>query len=116
MKILLTGASGLLGINFALTASKEHDVMGVYHHQSISTHQFLPMSRDLFNIDGMNRFLELHKPDWIVHCAALADVDQCEKSPDTAYQMHVTLSKLLAESASQQHIKFLYISTDAVFD
>lgn len=116
MRIFFTGVSGLLGINFALEAHKNHDVLGVYNQQAIASQFFTSQQMDLFSTAQLDNFFSTWKPDWIVHCAALADVNQCEKDPDLAERINVHLSRELALRAQQHRIRLLYISTDSVFD
>src|SRR5437868_6929145 len=116
MRILLTGVSGLLGINFAITASESHEVFGIYNNQTIISNLFFTAYIDLFDDKATNKFLKKWKPDWIVHCAALTDVNKCEEYADLAYHINVQLSKQLALLANKNNIKFLYISTDSIFD
>ena len=49
MRVLVTGASGLLGLNLALEASSKHVVYGVVHHQQISTKAFTVLTADLLD-------------------------------------------------------------------
>lgn len=116
MRIICTGASGLLGINFAVTAANEHDVFGIYNSNALATSLFRSASIDLFNTNDVCKLVEEFEPDWIVHCAALADVNKCEEDPSLAYRMNVQLSRQLAESAHRYNVKFLYVSTDGIFD
>lgn len=116
MRIIITGVSGLLGINIAITAAKDHTILGVLNKHPLSTPLFQSTHIDLFNSNETKKLLDNWKPDWIIHCAALADVNLCEENPKLAYEINVNLTQQLADLANQNDIKFLYISTDCVFD
>lgn len=60
--------------------------------------------------------LDSFNPDAIVHCAAQTDVDYCERNFDAAITHNVVMTRQLAALASANDAKFVYISTDAVFD
>lgn len=116
MRILVTGASGLLGVNLALEATKEHTVFGLTNRQPLRTDAFTVLQGDLLEAGAIERLLDEAQPDWVVHCAALALVDACESQPDRAYQLNSLLPAQLAKYVARGGARFLHISTDAVFD
>lgn len=60
--------------------------------------------------------LEQAQPDWVINCAALANVDQCEASPDRASQLNSELPAELAHYVARGGARLIHVSTDAVFD
>jgi dTDP-4-dehydrorhamnose reductase len=60
--------------------------------------------------------LDSTQPNWVINCAALANLDECEKHPDQAKILNVNLPRELAAACSKRDIKFIHLSTDAVFD
>lgn len=56
------------------------------------------------------------RPDVIIHTSAMADIDECEKYPDLAWEVNVGLTRTLLKSAEKQACRFIYCSTDTVFD
>ena len=70
---------------------------------------------DLGDDESVKKTLNLVKPDMIIHCAANVDIDFCEKNKEAAYKVNAEATRLLA-SYQPQKTKFIYISTDAVFD
>ena len=115
-RILVTGASGLLGLNLALKASRQHEVVGVVKLNRLMNVPFEQMSADLGSPDEVQRVLAFSRPDWIVHCAAMANLEDCEKTPTRAARINAWLPGYLAEQAGWLGARFLHISTDAVFD
>jgi len=116
MKILITGASGLLGINLAYEAAKEHTVSGVVHHHPLQTDAFRVVKADLLEQDAVERVLDETQPDWVIHCAALADLDACEREPGLARELNSELPQKLAAYVGRGGARLLHVSTDAVFD
>jgi len=60
--------------------------------------------------------IEQIKPDFIIHCAAITNVDYCEAHPDEAYNQNVLTSINIAEIAKKIRAYLIHISTDSVFD
>ncbi|MBI1784451.1 SDR family oxidoreductase [Candidatus Sumerlaeota bacterium] len=56
------------------------------------------------------------KPGIIIHAAAIADIDYCEKNRDEARRVNIELTQRLADLARPVGAKFVYLSTDTVFD
>ncbi len=115
MKLLLTGVSGLLGINFAQEMMNEHEVIGVDRGKLVNA-PFKVLKYDLLERNSVESILDAAQADWIVNCAALADLDVCEEEPDLAKQLNTDLPRRFARACKIRNIPFAHISTDAVFD
>ncbi len=115
MRLLLTGASGLLGLNVALDACRAHEVIGV-DRNTLSGTPFSVIRADLLEPDAVDRILGQARPEAVIHCAALADVDLCERNPDLARSMNAEMPGRLAEACLRRRIQLVHVSTDAVFD
>jgi dTDP-4-dehydrorhamnose reductase len=115
MRLLITGASGLLGLNLALDASSTSKVIGVDRHPPISA-PFQVIQADLLAPNAVRRILEESKPEAVIHCAAAADVDFCENNPGLAWQTNAELPARIAEDCAVRNVNLIHISTDAVFD
>jgi len=122
MRILVTGASGLLGLNLALEAAKDHTVFGQVNSHPLRFSPFTVLEADLLAPGGgdcgatLDRLLEQAQPDWVVHCAALAIVDACEADPAQAQKLNTEVPGKLAELVARGGARLVHISTDAVFD
>ena len=115
MKLLITGASGLLGINFALEAMHGHEVIGVDRGRLKST-PFQVFKVDPLQGNTIDSVLDSTRPDWLVNCAALASLEECEEHPEHARLLNADMPGELAKICAQRRIRFVHISTDAVFD
>jgi dTDP-4-dehydrorhamnose reductase len=116
MRILITGASGLLGLNLALETTRRHTVFGTVNHQNLKTNAFTVIQSDLLAPGAVEHLLEYSRPDWVIHCAALANLDACEADPLLAKQLNTELPHKLASHVARSGARLLHISTDAVFD
>jgi dTDP-4-dehydrorhamnose reductase len=115
MKLLITGASGLLGINLAMEAMREHEVIGV-DRGKLQSAPFPVTKINFFNDNPFEATLDSTQPDWVINCAALANLEECEKHPDQAKILNTNLPAELATACAKRNIKFVHLSTDAVFD
>ena len=130
MRILITGASGLLGLNLALEAAQDHTVFGVANSHAFKTAPtaFQVIQADLLVPGAVESLLEQTRPDWVIHCAALANVDACEADPALASQLNTEIPRQLAQLCAQTRngrtksavtrggARLLHVSTDCVFD
>ena len=114
-RLLITGASGLLGINLALEAMRGHEVIGVDRGR-LQSAPFHVIKTNFFNSHAFEPMLDSTRPDWVINCAALANLEECEKHPDQAKILNTDLPRELATACAERDIKFIHLSTDSVFD
>jgi dTDP-4-dehydrorhamnose reductase len=115
-RFLITGASGLLGINFAMQTAGQHDVTGVVNSHTLNGVPFAVLQADLTQPGTAARLLDQVKPDVIINGAAIAILDICEAKPDLAYQLNAVFPGELAAEAARRAIHMVHFSTDAIFD
>lgn len=115
-RILVTGASGLLGLNFALQYQNAHQVMGVVNTHGLQNMGFAVVKTDLNNPRILKRLLVGSAPEVVIHAAAIANLEACEKNPELAQQVNADLPGELAKLTYELGMKLVHISTDAVFD
>jgi len=115
--LVVTGASGLLGAS-ALRSAVDlgWETVGLCHQHVIRDPTMPVASIDLTDDSATRRLLFDLRPDAIVHCAAATNVDWCEDNPKQAEAINVQASAILAEIASTLNARFVYVSTDSVFD
>lgn len=114
-RILVTGASGLLGISLALEAMHAHEVVGV-DRGTLKSAPFQILKADLLHRNAIDSIFDQAQPDWLVNCAALANLEACEENPDLARILNAEIPGELAHACVKKGIRFVHISTDAVFD
>ena len=117
MRLLVTGASGLLGLNLSLVAAGQgHQVTGLTFSHTLAGIPFEHARVNLLDREANLGIIAKAKPEAIIHCAALADLNAAEKDPGLARQLNRDAAGELAGASSRWGIPFIHISTDAVFD
>lgn len=90
--------------------------MGVYHSQPVHFRGIYTTGIDLLEPRGLRELLQRTRPSWVIHCAALTDVDACETAPGLAYTVNATAAGEVAAAAAAIDAGVIYISTDAFWD
>jgi dTDP-4-dehydrorhamnose reductase len=114
-RVLIVGASGFLGSNLAVTASARNKVIGHSSHHPVMARDITAVVDDLTVTDGAARLIDRARPELVVNCAALADVDACERDPEAAHRLNATLAADLASACARHDVDLVHVSTDAVF-
>jgi len=115
-KVLITGASGLLGrAMVSVFAQSGWDVTGLSHSRSKEGDKHRRKC-DLTVQAEIRTILAEVKPDVIVHCMAERKPDKVDADPEKAYLLNVTVTDMLSKLSREYNAWFLYISTDYVFD
>jgi dTDP-4-dehydrorhamnose reductase len=104
MKILVTGAGGMVGRE-VVEALAPHDVIGVDHARL-----------DVTDRDAVLAVVGSVNPDAVVHCAAMTAVDACETEPDRAFLVNALGTRFIVEAARKARAYVVALSTDYVFD
>ena len=114
MKILIIGASGLVGGNcLRYLSAQNHECIGTYFSYPAQDTVYY----DTLNIDNSDNFdLNAFAPDVIIHCGALTHVDYCEQHPEESERLTVKSTQNVIEIARKFSSKLIFISTDYIFD
>ena len=115
-QLLVTGGSGFLGWNLVKYAAKSYDTYFTYCQHPIRIPGCQEYHLNLQEPEKIEEILEEIQPEVIIHTAALSNADVCENRRSMAYDINVTATSRLAECAEDFGAKFVYISTDLVFD
>lgn len=114
LRLLVTGASGLLGHQIAEKALENgHEVYAAYKENPSNLGK--PVKIDLTNqniiLDTINKI----KPQVIIHTAAYTDVDGCETNRELALTVNAEAAKYIAAASAELKAHIIYVSTDYVF-
>ncbi len=106
MKVLVTGAAGMLGGDVVLAAGNAgHDVIGFGHNEL-----------DVSDARAVSAKLELERPGVVVNCAAWTDVDGAEEAEAAAMAVNGKGAGNVAAAAAEVNASVVYVSSDYVFD
>ena len=106
MKVLITGAEGMLGMDLS-------PVLEDYGYEVL---EFGHNKLDILNSEKVFEVIRYEKPDIIFHGAAYTNVDNAEAEYEKAYAVNVTGTENIAKAAEESGAVLIYISTDYVFD
>jgi len=116
MDLLVVGAGGLLGSNVvAVARQRGWNVSGTFHSTRPALNAPL-LNFDLRNHAAFGDVLDRYRPDVVVNCAAMTDVDACENNHDRAYTVNGEAPGSLAAVCTDRDTDFVHVSTDYVFD
>jgi UDP-4-amino-4,6-dideoxy-N-acetyl-beta-L-altrosamine transaminase/dTDP-4-dehydrorhamnose reductase len=114
-RILFTGGSGLLAINWALSITDRYDVILGLHERIVSVPGIEARKINIESSDAFKICLADIQPDIVVHCAGLTNIEACEQDPSLAYHINVELSANVARACAAAQIRLVLISTDHLF-
>lgn len=106
MKILVTGATGLLGEAVCRIAGEKHQVVALKGRDD----------GDITKTEEIIRKIAGAKPEVVVHTAAIKDPDIAEKDPKGAHLVNCIGTRNVALAAKRVGAKMLYVSTECVYD
>ncbi|HEY8151087.1 MAG TPA: SDR family oxidoreductase [Vicinamibacteria bacterium] len=112
-RVLVTGASGLLGGRLAELLASAYDVIAMRHHAPVPA-GLTAVDADLLEFGALARAVEAARPEAVLHSAALADADRCEAEPDLARRCNVEASAEIARLCHARGLRLIALSTDLV--
>jgi dTDP-4-dehydrorhamnose reductase len=115
-RLMITGASGLLGHALCRAARKRWTVYGVYRRHTPRVAGLQMIQADLRNRQCHHDLIRTIRPRAVIHAAANADVRACEKNPQGFANINRQAPARLARLCDQTGVPFLFTSTDLVFD
>lgn len=114
-RILITGGSGLLALNWFVSMRNRYDVVLACHERTPLISQGIKCKVDLDSPNDLLDAIDRYAPKFIIHTAGLTNVEECEKFPDIAQYVNVNLAVNVAKACRSRSIPFVYISTDHLF-
>ncbi len=114
MRLLLTGAAGVLGGRLALLLGRRHTVVTARRESPVPP-GLESVVLDVLDGAAVEAALESARPEAVVHAAALVEPDRCEREPERARALNTLASEALARACARRSVKLVLISTDLVF-
>jgi len=115
-KLLVTGASGLLGWNLCRTAQGRWDVYGLARRNQNQLQGVELRRADLTRFKEIKESLQEIRPDALIHAAAESNPNFCQLNPAASHEINVEATANLASLCADLRIPFVFISSDLVFN
>ena len=115
-RILITGGSGLLALNWFSAVRDRFEIVLAFHRRELVIPGATGIVLDLDSKDRLLAALDVYSPEFVVHAAGCTSVEECEKSPDSAYHVNVVLAANIAQACAKRGVPLVHISTDHLFD
>jgi len=114
-RLLITGGSGLLALNWACALRDTWDVTLATHQHSVDLVGVRVSPMTLDDPALLRAQFEKISPDLVVHTAGLTSVDKCELFPALAHQANIEIARNVAQAAAMHGAALVHISTDHLF-
>ncbi len=113
MKLLIIGASGVLGSRlYKDVVEKKWDIAGTYYSHEGKGFSYL----DIADKTNVNKIFSSFKPEVVVLCGGITDVDLCEETPSLAESVNIKGTVNIANNIKEYGSKLVLISTDYIFN
>lgn len=113
-KLLVTGVNGMLGNSICKELKHKYTVAGIHRDKKCWAEVDIEYRCDIRDRKKIRDILDNVRPDVIIHCAGLVNMDLCEEDPELAYEVNVVGTRNLV-GLENGNSKYIYISTDQVY-
>jgi dTDP-4-dehydrorhamnose reductase len=115
--VLVTGGGGFLGANILMRAESGYALHAIDQNPAALERENLTWhALDLQDRKALQYLLLDLKPDFVIHTAALSDIDYCEANPQKAEAVNVGVTLQIAELCRRTGARLIFFSSDSVFD
>ena len=104
-KLLITGANGFVGSRIAHAVHTHYDLLTPSHSEC-----------DITSAKAVEVYVRQHRPQAILHLAALSNTGYCEEHPEASYQVNVVGVENIAAAAARFDAKLVFFSSDQVYN
>ena len=104
-KVLITGGSGLLAVNWALSIRDKYQVVLMLHNRKISIPGVGVDIASLNSKKDCHSVINKHNPDIVINTIGLTSVEKCEKQPEIAHEVHVEIPGIIATTCNDLNKK-----------
>jgi len=114
-KIIISGGSGLLAINWAIQMRNEYSILLLLHNRKIEITGVICKFVNLESVDSIKKTIQEFGPSIFIHTVGLTDVDLCEKDQAKAHHVNVEIANKIAQCCYSMNLKLVHVSTDHLF-
>ena len=112
-RVLILGASGLLGSRISKNLASSFEVY--QHSHSVKAHSTINYCNiNLQDFADTFNTLKSLNPKIVINCAAMTDIEKCERLPEASWLINTFIAMNLAKVCAELQIKFIQISTDHI--
>jgi dTDP-4-dehydrorhamnose reductase len=115
MKVIVTGARSFLASALVPRLMGDFEVILTSHRGDVTVKGLPIHPLDLSDMKAVDKFIDQHRPAWIVNCAAISLPDWAEDHREETWAANVTAVQNLVAAATKYTVKLLHMSTDYVF-
>ncbi len=115
-RLLIVGASGLLGSKLVAQARGRYEFSGTCNVECDGKSDWHLEDMDIGSKDSVEKVFEKVRPSLVVLAAAMTDVDACERDPIKANRVNAVGPGLVARACRKHESRLVHVSTDYVFD
>ena len=115
-KICVLGCNGMLGSVLTKTLLLNYKIFGIDKYDSKNPKETDFYCQDLLNFEKVKTILTRERPQVIINAAAIVSLEFCEENYEIAEKLHYRLSEFLTKYCEENDCKYVYISTDSIFD
>lgn len=115
MRILITGAGGLVGGRLGPLLARNHSILAVIRNQQ-GPAGIESVRLDLSDQAAADALFRSRRPNVVVHCAALADPEICERDPERARRENEVTTGIVVNASGRMGARLITLSTDLVLD
>ncbi len=115
-KILLTGASGLLGQEICRLGATILKIEGISFSNTPEIPGISFSNVDLTNESRLSDLFKKIQPQGVIHTAAISNANYCQQHPTESYKLNVTVSKWIARYCAENRLPLVFTSSDLVYD
>jgi dTDP-4-dehydrorhamnose reductase len=117
MKLLITGINGFVAGSVIAHALGKWEIHGIGRSESLTKVPGLFYhTLDLLDDQKVTDLFNQIRPDAVIHAAAIANIDTCQKNQEIAEWVNVGITKTIVRLCKENGAKMVFCSTDAVFD
>lgn len=111
-RLLVTGASGFLGGRLLAALGKRYQAVGTRYAGIAEGLDAVDLTDDR----AARELFRARRPEAVIHCAAIADPDACEKDPARAWRVNAEVAARMGRLCAENGARLIHLSTDLVFD
>ncbi len=114
-KIVILGASGLLGSNLCLSLKNKYKIYPIINKKKIKFKNLRTKYLNLKKINEIEKYLININPDFLINCVAISNVEKCERNKKLTFQINSKMPKIVAKICKKLSIHYVFISSDHLY-